>query len=99
MAELDLCAYYYSFEPTGDEAIDAILAAVAAAGKAAHHTDMWTERVDYEYRGQAPGTPVEWIQRAANAAAKARQEAPAPELCPECNQEGRHKLSCGRAGR
>lgn len=38
-----LDAYYYSFEPTGVDAIDNILAAVAAAGKAFHNTDQWQE--------------------------------------------------------
>ncbi len=34
-------AYYYSFERTGVEAIDRILAEVAWAGKAHHDTDRW----------------------------------------------------------
>lgn len=36
-------AYYYSFDATGCEAIDRILEAVARAGKAYHHTEMWSE--------------------------------------------------------
>jgi hypothetical protein len=63
-------AYYYSFAPTGVEAIDRILSAVANAGKAFHHTDRWTE--DCGARDGLRGeSPVEWIQNAANDAAKA----------------------------
>jgi hypothetical protein len=70
--ELRMNAYYYGFEPTGVPAIDAILSAVAWAGKAVHHTEGWSEEA---YSGQAPEplrgeTPVEWIQNAANDAAK-----------------------------
>jgi hypothetical protein len=39
-------AYYYGFEPTGIGIIDAILSAVATAGKHYHGTDMWTDE-DY----------------------------------------------------
>lgn len=74
-------AYYYSFEPTGVEAIDRLLSAVACAGKAYHHTDQWTESVfgsepyEPDHRG---GSPVEWIQNAAeDAAAEFRALAPA----------------------
>lgn len=64
-------AYYYSFAPTGVEAIDRILSAVANAGKAFHHTESWTE-VDAGPRDGLRGeSPVEWIQNAANDAAKA----------------------------
>ena len=64
-------AYYYSFTPTGVEAIDRILSAVACAGKAYHHTDSWSDKCDpYEdfLRGK---TPAEWIQNAAIDAAAA----------------------------
>ena len=67
-------AYYFSFDRTGDEDIDRILSAVACAGKAFHHTDSWNEEA---YDGSAPEphrgrTPVEWIQNAANDAARRR---------------------------
>jgi len=65
--EGNLRAYYYSFRATGDADIDLILAAVAAAGKGAHHTDGWLDD-DYgpSYRDQ--------IQEAADRAAKVRTE-------------------------
>lgn len=50
--------YYISFEATGCEPVDEILRAIASAGKSAHHTEDWGESVD-------------WIQRAAEAAAEA----------------------------
>lgn len=49
-------AYYYEFEATGDDKIDAILEAVAFAGKRYHHTNDWDEEV------------IGAIQRAANRA-------------------------------
>jgi hypothetical protein len=60
---LNLTAYYYQFDPTGCEAVDRILAAVARAGKAFHHTDDWNEP---DSNGR---TPVENIQHAASEAA------------------------------
>lgn len=36
-------AYYYGFNPTGVEEVDAVLREVAQAGKAFHHTSSWTE--------------------------------------------------------
>jgi hypothetical protein len=66
-----LMAYYYSFNPTGNESIDRILSAVACAGKAYHHTESWLDETPpYEdfFKG---GSPAEWIQNAANDAAKA----------------------------
>lgn len=59
---LNLRAYYYGFEPTGELAVDRVLAAVARAGKAYHHTDQWTE-------DDGDGSPVAKIQAVANAAA------------------------------
>lgn len=67
----NLDAYYYCFDKTCDAAVDGILSAVAAAGKAFHHTEEWGEDA---YNGL--GTPVEWIQRAANRAAAARSDVP-----------------------
>ncbi len=66
-----LDAYYYYFEPTGVEAIDNILSAVATAGKAYHHTDNWTEETPCFEDNLEGDTPIEWIQNAANKAAKA----------------------------
>ena len=74
-------AYYYGFEPTGDEQIDRILSAVACAGKAFHHTESWGEEMTYGTPNGAPEaflrgkTPVEWIQNAANDAARDRMSA------------------------
>ena len=68
--ELRMNAYYYSFDKTGNLAIDRILSAVACAGKAYHHTDDWNNGcLPYEecHRG---ATPVEWIQNAAIDAAE-----------------------------
>lgn len=56
-------AYYYSFQPTGCNAVDGILAAVAAAGKAYHHTESWLE-------DDGRGAPMDWIQDMANKAAE-----------------------------
>ncbi len=39
-------AYYYSFNPTGNEAIDLVLSAVAIAGKRYHHTGHWADDGD-----------------------------------------------------
>lgn len=64
MAEMRMDAYYFGFEPTGIEAIDKILAAVACAGKSYHHTESWhdiTDAPDY-LRGDSPAA---WIQNAA----------------------------------
>lgn len=64
-------AYYYGFTPTGIEEIDRILSAVACAGKAYHHTNDWlddTEPYEPFLRGR---NPAEWIQHAADDAAKA----------------------------
>lgn len=70
---LRMDAYYYSFDRTGVEAIDRILCAVASAGKAYHHTECWND--DHGPRVNCEGdTPAEWIQNAANAAAKFIQE-------------------------
>lgn len=60
-------AYYYSFEPVGCEPIDLILAAVAWAGKAAHHTETWND-CD-EHWAHYGGSPVDYIQAAARSAA------------------------------
>ena len=62
--KLRMSAYYYSFQPTGCEAVDKILSAVATAGKGCHHTGDWGEKL-------LDGTTyVGRIQEAANNAAK-----------------------------
>ena len=62
-------AYYYSFEKTGNEAIDKILSAVACAGKSYHLTEDWNNESE-AWEGHTGNSPVEWIQNAANEAAK-----------------------------
>ena len=69
MTELRMDAYYYGFEPTGVPEIDRILSAVACAGKAYHNTSDWQNGCK-PYAGHVGGTPVEWIQNAANDAAE-----------------------------
>lgn len=69
-------AYYYGFTPTGVEAIDRILSAVACAGKAYHHTDSWTEEIPTPYEPFLRGRcAAEWIQYAAEDAALAYRAA------------------------
>lgn len=68
-----LDAYYYSFYETGDPKIDAILEAVAFAGKCFHHTDQWNDELDSAFlpEGIPEGTTCEdLIQMAADLAAK-----------------------------
>lgn len=61
-----LSSYWFTFDPTGVEAVDLVLAAVARAGKMFHSTEFWD---DPEMSlGDGP-TPLEIIQRAANSAA------------------------------
>ena len=52
MSDLDaevgrMDAYYYSFDETGVGVVDAILSAVAQAGKNWHHTDEWGSPHDW----------------------------------------------------
>ena len=60
-----LSAYYWTFEPTGVDEIDAILEAIATAGKMFHNTSEWDEPVVDE------DGPCYWdvIQMRANVAA------------------------------
>ena len=67
-------AYYYGFEATGIGIIDAILSAVATAGKAYHGTDMWAEEDEWT----KPSHEAR-IQAAADAAAAELRAALAPE--------------------
>jgi len=69
--ELRMDAYYYSFERTGNDAIDKILSAVACAGKAYHNTESWLDEDGRAtYCGHKGKSPVEWIQNAANEASR-----------------------------
>lgn len=61
-----LNAYYYSFRETGCGPVDAILAAVAHAGKAYHHTDQWDDEPPFGF----DETCIESIQRMAQEAAR-----------------------------
>ena len=63
---MNLNAYYYGFDPTGNKAIDEILSAVASAGKVAHHTGQWIEVYEWEGSGLSA---VDKIQIAADNAA------------------------------
>lgn len=63
-----LDAYYYSFNETGSVPIDAILSAVAIAGKSYHNTDMWTEDDEWSRWGVGRSL-VDVIQCAAYEAA------------------------------
>jgi hypothetical protein len=74
MSELRMAAYYYGFDKTDSREIDLILSAVASAGKGYHHTDSWnndTFEDGVSYCGNFKGKNyIEWIQNAANEAAK-----------------------------
>lgn len=60
-------AYYYSFDPTGVPEIDAILSAVAHAGKGSHGTEGWTDSDQYSRWGEGRSC-IDVIQAAAYAA-------------------------------
>jgi len=65
--------YYIGFDRTGVGAVDAILSAVAWAGKGAHRTEDWTDESDfYLNRPGLPDAPTanDLIQNAANVAAE-----------------------------
>ena len=51
-------AYYYGFERTYCGPVDAVLSAVAIAGKGSHNTGDWCERDDYGYYDNRPGLPA-----------------------------------------
>ena len=65
----NLDAYYYGFDPTGVDAIDRVLACVASAGKAFHHTREWDEEIGPLRPCDVGDAPIDWIQNAANDAA------------------------------
>ena len=65
-----LDAYYYSFSETGSVPVDAILSAVAIAGKSHHSTDAWTGDDEWSRWGEGRSL-VDVIQGAAYEAADA----------------------------
>jgi len=67
--DMRMDAYWYGFDKTGVAEIDRILSAIACAGKSFHHTEFWSD-VAGDYPGHKGKTPIEWIQNAANDAAK-----------------------------
>jgi hypothetical protein len=69
MTDLQMDAYYYSFEPTGDDGVNLILSAVASAGSAFHHTDGWRDELEPYNKRFSGKCPADWIQGAANEAA------------------------------
>lgn len=77
MSELRMDAYYYAFDPTGVPEIDRILSAVAVAGKAYHHTEDWNEKPGLAWEGHVGTSYVEYIQNAANDAARLWNTRPA----------------------
>lgn len=95
-------AYYYDFEPTGEKSVDAILSAVAWAGKGAHSTADWTE----DWYGYGPceegQSVVEVIQESARRAAATLQrvreihrpepytDEPTISYCLACQSCGSH---------
>ena len=56
--EARMDAYYYGFDRTGCGPVDAVLSAVAIAGKGSHNTDGWTDRDVYGYYDKRPGLPA-----------------------------------------
>lgn len=66
-------AYYYFLEPTGVEAIDEVLRALAWAGKMSHHTEGWGQADSVQVEdpeGEMPPCDLAaWIQRACQVAA------------------------------
>lgn len=65
MTDRNLNAYYYGFESTGCDLVDAVLEQVARAGKAFHSTEDWNEE---DTDGRSPAAKM---QAAANASAQA----------------------------
>lgn len=67
---MSLDAYYFGFYSTGVVVVDDILRAVAAAGKAFHHTEFWSDPMEHDYRCIRAGqTPADAIEEAAKNAA------------------------------
>ena len=82
-------AYYYGFDRTGQVAIDRILSAVAHAGKGYHHTEFWTDPLDYGAPSHLRGDSyVECIQNAAIDAADTLRTAEARAAAAEVASRG-----------
>src|SRR5690606_14490335 len=96
-------AYYYSFERTGVPEVDAILSALAWAGKGMHSTQNWSD-AEYNF-GYGPFDAglsyVDVIQAAANEAAE-RIRSLAAAVPSTTEQEGAHDRDrdgiCRRCG-
>lgn len=91
-------AYYYSFDRTGVGPVDAILSAVAVAGKGSHHTDGWRDVSDYYYK-ERPGLPdadsgMDLIQLTANQSADQIRAALSPDQ-PQRVQPSREDVADG----
>lgn len=56
-ADARMDAYYYGFDRTGVDEIDAVLSAVAIAGKGSHHTESWGDASSYGYYKDREGLP------------------------------------------
>ncbi len=82
-------AYYYAFYKTGVPEIDRILSAVACAGKEYHNTECWNDD-STPYPGHVGSSPAEWIQNAANDAAKILRE--------NATTDGRRTMNIIQAG-
>lgn len=68
-------AYYYGFNRTNFGPVDAILSAVAVAGKGSHHTESWADTDSGWFYGDRPGLPsadgaADLIQKTADIAAR-----------------------------
>lgn len=92
-----LDAYYYSFNETGSVPIDAILSAVAIAGKSCHNTDMWTEDDEWSRWGVGRSL-VDVIQCAAYEAAAALLDAAAERDALAAKVERVRALALNQSG-
>lgn len=72
-------AYYYGFNRTGFGPVDAVLSAVAVAGKGSHHTQSWGDDDAEWFYGDRPGLPsakgaADLIQKTADLTARSITE-------------------------
>lgn len=84
MTQGGLRGYYIGFGHTGQEPVDLILAAVADAAKAYHHTEGWNELCLAPVEGREEYSHADVIQAAAEIAA--RDLATARELLEEARE-------------
>lgn len=95
---LERGAYYYSFQPTGDGAIDLILGAISIAGKQFHNTEDWATPLGVLADAN---TVIDLIQQAANDAARERkdsttalgEEEPTYCTCSSVDEEGNERCT------